>query len=80
MVQPEPHEQSNTSQVTRDSGSTNFDNRSFRLNDEASLNVYDEEFAQHMTEVFERDLTKAKPYSYSMWKIGHSVKNSRSMY
>ena len=26
-------------------GSTNFDNRSFRLNDEANLNVYDAEFA-----------------------------------
>ena len=26
-------------------GSTNFDNRSFRLNDEANLNVLDEEFA-----------------------------------
>jgi cardiolipin synthase len=27
-------------------GSTNFDNRSFRLNDEASLNIYDEQFAR----------------------------------
>jgi len=27
-------------------GSTNFDNRSFRLNDEANLNVYDAAFAQ----------------------------------
>src|SRR5688572_18230839 len=27
-------------------GSTNFDNRSFRLNDEANLNVYDPEFAR----------------------------------
>jgi cardiolipin synthase A/B len=25
-------------------GSTNFDNRSFRLNDEANLNVYDADF------------------------------------
>ncbi|RZA16473.1 MAG: cardiolipin synthase B, partial [Lysobacteraceae bacterium] len=29
-------------------GSTNFDSRSFRLNDEASLNVYDPAFAAHM--------------------------------
>ena len=26
-------------------GSTNFDNRSFRLNDEANLNIYDAAFA-----------------------------------
>jgi cardiolipin synthase len=37
-------------------GSTNFDMRSFELNDEASLNVYDAEFAKRMTEVFEEDL------------------------
>src|SRR5690606_35901227 len=30
-------------------GSTNFDLRSFQLNDEASLNVYDRGFARHMT-------------------------------
>src|SRR5690606_1009772 len=34
-------------------GSTNFDLRSFQLNDEASLNVYDRDFALRMTEVFE---------------------------
>src|SRR6202021_2242496 len=34
-------------------GSTNFDMRSFELNDEASLNVYDTEFARRMTAVFE---------------------------
>jgi cardiolipin synthase len=48
-------------------GSTNFDVRSFRLNDEASLNVYDRAFAAHMTEVFERDLGAARPYTYAMW-------------
>ena len=30
-------------------GSTNFDARSFRLNDEANLNVYDAEFARRQT-------------------------------
>ncbi|TBR10181.1 MAG: cardiolipin synthase B, partial [Lysobacter sp.] len=49
-------------------GSTNFDIRSFRLNDEASLNVYHGEFAQRMTETFERDLQSSTPYSYLMWK------------
>ena len=33
-------------------GSTNFDMRSFELNDEASLNVYDLGFAQEMTAGF----------------------------
>jgi cardiolipin synthase A/B len=36
-------------------GSTNFDNRSFRLNDEANLNVYDAAFAAEQSAVFEID-------------------------
>jgi len=49
-------------------GSTNFDLRSFRLNDEASLNVYDRDFARRMTEVFENDLKPTKRYTYQAWK------------
>ena len=49
-------------------GSTNFDMRSFELNDEASLNVYDDAFAQEMTKVFEDDLSKSSAYTYAMWK------------
>ncbi|UHQ19224.1 phospholipase D-like domain-containing protein [Lysobacter sp. KIS68-7] len=49
-------------------GSTNFDLRSFRLNDEASLNVYDAAFAERMTQVFEQDLAKGKPYTYETWE------------
>jgi len=49
-------------------GSTNFDLRSFRLNDEASLNVYDREFAERMTEVFEKDLVPTTRYTYETWK------------
>jgi cardiolipin synthase len=48
-------------------GSTNFDIRSFRLNDEASLNVYDTAFAARMTEVFEADLVPTVRYTYEMW-------------
>lgn len=48
-------------------GSTNFDVRSFQLNDEASLNVYDRDFAARMTAAFERDLQSAKPYTYQEW-------------
>jgi cardiolipin synthase len=48
-------------------GSTNFDMRSFSLNDEASLNVYDHDFAAHMTAVFEEDIRHAKKYDHQMW-------------
>ena len=36
-------------------GSTNFDNRSFRLNDEVNLNVYDDAFATEQVAIFEVD-------------------------
>jgi cardiolipin synthase len=48
-------------------GSTNFDSRSFRLNDEANLNVYDTTFAAQMTTVFESDLIPTTRYTYEMW-------------
>ena len=48
-------------------GSTNFDLRSFRLNDEASLNVYDPEFARRMTEIFEQDLKSTHAYDFETW-------------
>ena len=49
-------------------GSTNFDNRSFRLNDEANLNIYDRAFAEEATHVFERDLQRSRPISYAQWQ------------
>ena len=49
-------------------GSTNFDMRSFELNDEASLNVYDAAFAKQMTAVFEADLNSSTPYDYEQWE------------
>jgi len=49
-------------------GSTNFDLRSFELNDEASLNVYNHAFAERMTEVFEQDLKPTQRYTYEQWK------------
>ncbi len=49
-------------------GSTNFDIRSFRPNDEASLNVHDKSFASRMTSVFEDDLGNAAAYTHAMWK------------
>jgi cardiolipin synthase len=49
-------------------GSTNFDNRSFRLNDEANLNVYDAQFADRLERVFEADLRLSRRISYQQWK------------
>jgi cardiolipin synthase len=49
-------------------GSTNFDNRSFRLNDEANLNIYDRAFAQRQIEVFRDDLTRSRRIGYDQWR------------
>jgi cardiolipin synthase len=51
-------------------GSTNFDVRSFRLVDEASLNVYDPDCAARMTEVFEADLEPTVQYTYRCGRTG----------
>ncbi len=48
-------------------GSTNFDNRSFRLNDEATLNVVDPAFAALQTTTFEADLAKSRPVTHAEW-------------
>ena len=49
-------------------GSTNFDMRSFEINDEASLNIYDPVFAAQMTNVFTRDLAQSTLYTLQMWQ------------
>lgn len=41
-------------------GSTNFDDRSFRLNDEANLNIYEAAFAAEQVKVFEEDKGKSR--------------------
>jgi len=48
-------------------GSTNFDPRSFHLNDEASLNIYDAEFARVATEAFARDLAQSRRITHAEW-------------
>jgi cardiolipin synthase len=49
-------------------GSTNFDNRSFQLNDEVNLNVFDERFAAEQARIFANDLARSKRYTYEDWK------------
>ncbi len=50
------------------SGSTNFDDRSFRLNDEANLNVYDRDFALQQVKIFEADLAKSRRIDLAAWE------------
>jgi cardiolipin synthase A/B len=49
-------------------GSANFDDRSFHLNEEINLFVYDGAFAGQMKESFQRDLSRCRPYTHTMWK------------
>jgi cardiolipin synthase A/B len=49
-------------------GSTNFDNRSFRLNDEANLNVYDPRFAEAQARVFDEDKRRARRVTLEEWR------------
>ncbi|MFA7505655.1 MAG: phospholipase D-like domain-containing protein [Burkholderiaceae bacterium] len=49
-------------------GSTNFDVRSFELNEEASLNIYSRAFAARMTGIFEADLASARAYTLADWR------------
>jgi cardiolipin synthase len=49
-------------------GSTNFDNRSFRLNDEANLNILDAELAAGQATMFEADKAKSRRITLEEWR------------
>ena len=49
-------------------GSTNFDNRSFALNQELNLMVYDSGVARRLEEVFQEDLKYSKQVTYEEWQ------------
>ncbi|HET7662715.1 MAG TPA: phospholipase D-like domain-containing protein, partial [Rhodanobacteraceae bacterium] len=49
-------------------GSSNFDYRSFDLNDESDLMIYDRDFARHMTDVFNQDIAQSRPVSLKEWR------------
>jgi len=49
-------------------GSTNFDDRSFRLNDEANLNIYDAGFAAEQVRIFDADLAKSRRIDLATWQ------------
>ncbi len=49
-------------------GSTNFDVRSFRLNDEANLNVLNRPFARAQRLIFEADWARSRPVTLEQWQ------------
>lgn len=49
-------------------GSTNFDNRSFGLNDEVNLAARDRAFTARLHEDFARDLAGSREVTYEMWQ------------
>ncbi len=49
-------------------GSTNFDSRSFSLNDEANLNIFDAAFAGRQVAVFQQDLEHSKAITLAAWR------------
>lgn len=48
-------------------GSSNFDDRSFRLNDEVNVNVYDEGIAREMETMFMEDLARSSEINLNRW-------------
>ena len=49
-------------------GSTNFDSRSFRLNDEANLNLLDPDLAAELAGHFEEDKARSRRMTLEMWR------------
>ena len=59
-------------------GSTNFDDRSFEINKEIALVVYDKNIARQLEEIFERDAKHARERSFEEWTkrpILHKLKD-----
>ncbi len=49
-------------------GSTNFDSRSFSLNDEANLNIFDAAFASRQVAIFKQDVARSKAVTLAAWR------------
>jgi cardiolipin synthase len=49
-------------------GSSNFDDRSFRLNDEANLNVFSEELAREQTRLIDADIQLSRRMVLKKWR------------
>ena len=49
-------------------GSANFDNRSFRLNDEANINILDRRFGAEQVATFDADRARAREVTFADWR------------
>jgi cardiolipin synthase A/B len=49
-------------------GTTNFDNRSFALNDENNVCVYDAGFAARWEQIFRKDLERCRRITLDEWR------------
>ncbi len=49
-------------------GSTKLDNRSFAVNDELNVIVYNRDVAQRLEAAFTDDLTRSRPITLEAWK------------
>jgi cardiolipin synthase len=57
-------------------GSANFDTRSFRLNDEANLNVFSSELAMELTRDFNEDLEHSRRFVKRRWRQRPVIKRT----
>ena len=48
-------------------GSANLDDRSLRLNDEANVNVYGDDFAREQAAIFQNDLSRSREITLQEW-------------
>lgn len=63
-------------------GSTNFDPRSFRINDEISVAIHDPEVAQELARAFEEDVRGAEKWTLERWNertLAHRVTDQASV-
>jgi cardiolipin synthase len=49
-------------------GSSNFDDRSFRLNDEANLNVFSDALAQEQIQLIDADIQQSRLMVLHKWR------------
>jgi len=61
-------------------GSTNFDPRSFRLNDEITVAMYDREVAATLRAAFQDDLKHAREWTYQQWRDRGTAHKMRDWY
>ena len=63
-------------------GSTNFDPRSFRINDEITVAIHDPDVAQELAAAFENDISGAELWTLQRWNErswGHRVRDRASV-